>query len=109
MGPLSSYTLKATTLTTEYEPIFNGATLHIISDCVCDNQGDIEPDEFITALDLGACIDILFAGAPDVQDPECPSPRFDLDCDAFSTALDLGIIIDHLFAGGPGPCDPCNP
>lgn len=79
------------------------------SDCACLNQGDFEPDGFVTALDLASCIDILFAGATDVHDPGCPSPRFDLDCDGFSTALDLAKLIDHLFAGGSGPCDPCAP
>jgi hypothetical protein len=77
--------------------------------CDCPNQGDIEPDEFITPLDLAACIDILFASAEDIQDSGCPSPRFDLDCDTFSTPLDLTIIIDYLFASGDGPCDPCVP
>lgn len=79
------------------------------SDCACLNQGDIEPDGFVTALDLASCIDILFAGSPDVHDPGCPSPRFDIDCDNFSTAIDLSKLIDHLFAGGAGPCDPCAP
>jgi hypothetical protein len=76
--------------------------------CACPNQGDSEPDGFLTSLDLSACIDILFAGAEDIQDSGCPSPRFDLDCDGFSTSLDLTILIDHLFATGPGPCDPCG-
>ena len=79
----------------------------IFESCACPNQGDIEPDGFLTALDLSACIDVLFAGDPDIQDEGCPSPRFDLDCDGFSTALDLSILIDHLFAGGAGPCDAC--
>jgi hypothetical protein len=77
-------------------------------DCGCPNQGDDEPDGFITALDLAACIDILFAGAEDVQDEHCPTPRFDLDADGFTTALDLSRMIDHLFADGPGPADPCT-
>jgi PKD repeat protein len=109
MDALSSWTRKAVTLTTEYQPVFNGATLHVVSDCQCPNQADIEPDGFITSLDLAACIDILFSGDPDVQEPSCPTPRFDLDCDAFTTSLDLAVVIDHLFAGGAGPCDPCNP
>jgi hypothetical protein len=79
------------------------------SSCACPNQGDAEPDGFVTALDLASCIDILFAGAIDLQDPGCPSPRFDFDCDGFSTALDLAVLIDHLFAGGGGPCGPCSP
>ena len=107
MTPLGLQTLKAVTLTTEYQPIFNGATLKIIPSCICDHQGDREPDGFITAVDLSECIDILYAGSPELQDPDCPSPRFDLDCDGFSTALDLSFMIDYLYSGGPGPCDPC--
>jgi len=76
--------------------------------CICDFQGDGDEDGFLTALDLANIIDVLFAGAPDVQDALCPKPRFDLDCDGFSTALDLAVMIDHLFAGGAGPCDPCG-
>jgi len=75
--------------------------------CDCPFQGDNDLDGFITALDLGAIIDILFAGHADVQDPLCLSPRFDLDCDGFVTSLDLGQMIDFLFAGGAAPCDPC--
>lgn len=107
MTPLGSYTLKATTLTTQYQPVFNGATLNVVSACQCPNQSDVEPDGFVTALDLAACIDILFQGHTDVKDASCPSPRFDADCDGFTTALDLASVIDHLFAGGAGPCDPC--
>jgi len=70
----------------------------------CPYQGDIEPDGFITALDLAAMISVLFEGGPDPQDPCCPHTRFDLDCDGFATALDLSRLIDHLFAGGVGPC-----
>jgi hypothetical protein len=77
-------------------------------ECFCWYQSDFDTDGFITALDLGAMIDILFAGAPDVQDSACPTPRADFDCDGFSTALDLAGLIDHLFAGGNPPCDPCS-
>lgn len=76
--------------------------------CVCVHQGDFDADSFLTALDLAAMIDILYAGAPDVQDSLCPSPRADVDCDGFSTALDLSALIDYLFAGGQEPCAPCN-
>jgi hypothetical protein len=80
-----------------------------IAACDCPFQSDFDEDSFLTALDLGSMIDILFAGQPDVKDPNCPSPRADFDCDDFSTALDLGGLIDHLFAGAAGPCDPCEP
>jgi glucose/arabinose dehydrogenase len=77
-------------------------------ECSCPSQSDFDEDTFITALDLGAIIDILFAGDPDVQDSGCPVPRGDFDCDDFTTALDLSGMIDYLFASGPGPCDPCS-
>jgi hypothetical protein len=76
--------------------------------CDCPFQDDFDEDGFVTALDLAALIDILFAGAPDVKDSDCPVPRGDDDCDGFTTALDLSIKIDHLFASGPGPCNPCD-
>jgi hypothetical protein len=75
--------------------------------CNCPLQCDLDEDSFITALDLGAEIDILFAGQATVQDPRCPVSRADFDCDGFSTALDLGSLIDHIFSSGPGPGDPC--
>lgn len=82
-------------------------SIGLFSSCGCPYQGDFEPDGFLTALDLAACIDILFSGAADIRDADCPSPRCDLDCDGYSTALDLAFLIDHLFAGGSEPCDPC--
>lgn len=75
--------------------------------CDCPFQGDADIDGFATSLDMGAVIDILFAGRENVQDPLCLSPRFDLDCDGFTTSLDLSRMIDYLFAGGAPPCDPC--
>jgi hypothetical protein len=79
-----------------------------VCECQCPNQGDVEPDGFVTSLDMAAVIDALFASGDDPQDPDCPTTRFDFDCDGFTTSLDLAIVIDHLFAAGPGPCDPCN-
>ncbi len=66
-------------------------------------RGDLDDDGFITALDLAALVDVLFAGAPILA----PAPeRADLNCDGFPDALDLAIIIDHLFAGRPEPTCP---
>lgn len=76
--------------------------------CDCPLQCDFDEDGFMTVLDMGTLIDILFAGHANVQDPDCPVPRADFDCDGFSTALDLGGLIDHLFASGPDPGDPCT-
>lgn len=85
--------------------------LRIVYDvpCDCPNQADYDGDGFLTALDLGNMIDVLFAGKPDIQDPACSTSREDVDCDGFATALDLGKLIDHLFAGGDPPCNPCSP
>ena len=89
----------------------NIATLRIsiVAGCTCPFQSDFDGDGFLTALDLGLLIDILFTGAPDVADGSCPNPRADFDCDGFTTTLDLSGLIDHLFAGGDAPCDPCTP
>jgi hypothetical protein len=76
--------------------------------CNCPYQSDWDEDGFITPLDLGSLIDVLFAGDPPVQDPACPTVRGDFDCDTFPTPLDLGNLIDYLFASGPGPCNPCT-
>lgn len=84
--------------------------LHHCGPCDCPYQADYDADGFLTALDLGNMIDVLFTGKPDIQDPTCLSTtREDFDADGFATALDLGKLIDHLFAGQPGPCDPCDP
>jgi hypothetical protein len=87
-------------------------TVHTTGECVieceCLWQGDYDEDEFLTALDLGNMVDVLFAGKADITDDLCPTSRMDFDFDEFATALDLGKLIDHLFAGGLGPCDPCD-
>jgi len=76
--------------------------------CSCPNQGDFDEDGFVNALDLGAMIDVAFAGAPDLRDSSCPTTRMDFDCNGFSDALDLGGYVDYVFAGGPPPCAPCT-
>ena len=76
--------------------------------CNCSYQGDYDEDGFITALDLGSMIDILYAGAQDVQDRNCPTTRLDSQCDGFPDALDLGVWVDYIFAGGAPPCEPCT-
>jgi hypothetical protein len=76
--------------------------------CDCPHQCDYDGDNFLTGLDLGLLIDVLFAGHPEIQDPGFPTSRGDFDCDQMPTALDLGGLIDHLFAGGHPPCAPCS-
>lgn len=75
--------------------------------CACPHQSDFDEDGFSNTIDLSILIDVLYAGAPDLQDPLCPLPRSDCDCDGYPTALDLSALIDYLFAGGVPPCDPC--
>jgi len=91
-----------------YIPGFGAASI-TVNPCSCPFQADYDSDGFLTALDLGNMIDVLFAGLPDITDPNCPVSRMDFDSDGFATALDLGKLIDHLFAGGIGPTDPCAP
>lgn len=76
--------------------------------CNCPNQGDADKDGYRTAIDLAAFIDVLFGGAPNLQDQSCPTFRFDADCDGFVTPLDLAWVVDFLFAGGAAPCNPCT-
>jgi len=84
----------------------DSAEIQIVS-CLCPSQADYDKDGFLTALDLGSLIDVLFAGKPEEQDEFCPTSRGDFDGDGFPTALDLGGLIDHLFAGGNPPVDIC--
>jgi hypothetical protein len=90
-----------------YTPEFIKGTVTIVS-CDCPNQADFDGDGFITAVDLGDLVDILFAGEPDIKDPNCPANRSDFNCDGFPDAVDLASLIDHLFSGGQGPCNPCG-
>jgi hypothetical protein len=110
VGTLGSYTLKATTLTTDFVPVFNGATLRIMPSCDCSAQGDVVDDGEPNTLDLGALIDYVFATA--VQPPidaACPhNDRGDMNCDGYDDTLDISILIDWLYAGGDPPCDPCS-
>jgi len=87
--------------------VFTKGTIDVIP-CDCPYQGDYDRSGFCSSADCGLLIDILFAGAPDVQDPVCPAPRSDMDCDGFTTPMDLAYMIDYLWAGGSHPCDPCT-
>lgn len=90
-----------------FVPGFAAASI-IVNACSCPFQSDFDADGFLTSVDLSGMIDVLFAGSPEPQDPECPSGRFDFNCDGFPDSIDLSNFIDHLFAGGPGPCAPCD-
>jgi hypothetical protein len=92
------------------EPLeFTAGSVTVEPNGICPHQGDIEPDGFITSIDLAGLISALFEGGEDPQDVCCPTSRFDMDCDGFLTSLDLSVMIDYLFSSGPGPCDPTAP
>ena len=57
--------------------------------------GDLDEDGYVTALDLGGMIDLLFAGA---SPPTRPGSG-DVNADCFYDVLDLGMLVDFLFAG----------
>ena len=63
-----------------YVPAFAPGAITVIP-CSCPNQSDYDVDGFLTALDLSTNIDILFAGFPEPQDPNCFAGRADFDCD----------------------------
>ena len=109
-GTLGVYTLTAKTVTTDYAPEFNGATLTIAAaPCDCAQHGDLSGDGVFDALDLNELIDyVFFSGTQPLQDATCPHiDRGDYNCDGVDDALDLNYLIDLLFFSGPPPCDPC--
>lgn len=75
----------------------------------CPFQADLDASGFINAVDLAMLIDIVFFGASDIQDANCPRTRADFNADGVANAVDLALIIDHIFFGGAGPTDPCAP
>jgi hypothetical protein len=89
--------------------LFRDSEAKLTVDCQCPAQCDFDFNAGHDAIDLAGLIDILFAGAADLQDPPCPVSRADFNNDGFADVLDLTGFIDYLFAGGAGPCDPCNP
>lgn len=76
--------------------------------CVCPRQCDMNGDGVINATDLTLIIGVIFFGAPDVQDPDCPVRRSNFNADGASNATDLTLVINHIFFGGPGPANPCG-
>jgi len=80
-----------------------------VCECLCPSQADLDGSAFVDAVDLAFLIDVVFFGAPDVQDPTCPRSRSDFNGDGISDAVDLAFLIDHIFFGGAGPENPCSP
>jgi hypothetical protein len=73
-------------------------------DCFASwEQGDLDKDYFLTALDLGMLIDALFAGGANPTD--CGAYLGDVDCSHFTDALDLSLLIDVLFVGAYINCE----
>ena len=60
-----------------------------------DARWSQDDDGFVTALDLGGLIDLLFSGA----DPPARPNSADINHDCFYDALDLSGLIDFLFSG----------
>jgi len=91
-----------------YPDYFDAGSITIAEPlCDCPSQASFDGNTIVDAVDLALLIDIVFFGAPDVQDPNCPNARADFNCDEVSDAVDLAVMIDHVFFGGAGPCDPC--
>jgi hypothetical protein len=65
--------------------------------------GDLDDDQFVTALDLGMMIDFLFAGGAPPAHLNSADPNGDCQPDP----LDLSSLIDYMFAGGPLPQPGC--
>lgn len=76
--------------------------------CDCPSQGSYSGTPEINAADLAVFINIVFFGATEVQDPNCPRSRGDFNCNGSINAEDLTTMINHVFFGGPGPCSPCE-
>lgn len=108
---LGSHSLKSVTLTTDFQPVFNGATLTIVPPpCDCSLHGDIAGDDgTFTAVDMTALINHIFFGAPAPPvDSECPHVnRGDVNCSGAVDAVDLTHYVNLVFFGGAPPCDPC--
>jgi len=75
--------------------------------CSCPFQVDLDASGAVDAVDLAVVIDIVFFGAADSQDAQCPRTRADFNADGVADAVDLAQLIDHVFFGGAGPSDPC--
>lgn len=78
-----------------------------VGTCLCPFPCDIDGNSLINAVDLAYTIDLVFFGASDVQDPNCPISRPDFNADGFVDATDMGLLINHVFFGAAGPVNPC--
>jgi PKD repeat protein len=92
-----------------FKPDFVGGSVTLFVSCDCPFQADLDASGGVDAVDLAIEIDIVFFGASDVQDPNCPTTRGDFNNDTVADAVDLALLIDHVFFGGVGPEGPCAP
>ena len=76
--------------------------------CNCPAQGQFGTSKSRDAVSLASLVDIVFFGASEPQDPNCPLHRGDVDCNGNTDTVDLALVIEEVFFGGPGPCDPCQ-
>jgi hypothetical protein len=78
--------------------------------CDCSCHGDPICDQAPDVFDVVNAIDVIFSGATNVIDPNCPHVgRVDYNCDCVPDVFDVIYAIDYIFSGGPAPCDPCTP
>ncbi|GAB4315375.1 MAG: hypothetical protein Kow0074_02930 [Candidatus Zixiibacteriota bacterium] len=110
LTPLGSWGFTATTLTGSYSPHYDGGVLEIAPPpCSCPNQGLLNDDAVIDALDMNTLIDhIFFFGDSLPIDPDCVHVnRGDVNCDGMVDSVDLNEMIDYIYFNGPMFCDPC--
>ena len=80
----------------------------VVCDCAC--HGDPICDHLPDVFDVVNTIDVIFSGATNIIDPNCPHVgRVDYNCDCSPDVFDVIYAIDYVFSGGPAPCDPCTP
>ena len=80
-----------------------------VCQCDCPFQVDFDESGVIDALDFNTQVDVIFFGATDLMDPNCPATRADFNADGVPDALDLNGLIEYLFFSGDDPCNPCDP
>jgi hypothetical protein len=82
--------------------------------CVCECRADpSECDGSLDVTDVVRTIQVAFANAPELPDPNplCPISRTDVDCDGDTGILDVVKMIEVAFRNGDPTtvfCDPCE-
>jgi len=78
--------------------------------CDCSCHADPICDQAADVFDVVNAIDVIFSGAVNTIDPQCPHVgRVDYNCDCVLDVFDVIYAIDYVFSGGAAPCNPCAP